>query len=388
MKIRTALLATVFAMSSTSVQAADLGSDCCSDLEERIAELEATTARKGNRKVTLQVYGQVNAGLLHVDVADFDDTRVTQMGSDTQGTFVGFRGTARISPTLSAGYVLEVDFRQLGLLESGLGEQPDPAVRQSFLYLRSDNLGALSIGRAGQATQQFDEITTANTVLVARPLSLQPLSDAYLTGIDTPFDGRYRDIVRYDSPSLGGFMFSASWGAAQSATTSDGNTYDVALRYAGEFGGFRVLGGLGYRHDEDFTLNLAGIGSFTFGTGDVETFLASGSVMHLTSGLFMSAYYADQDWDDVGLQLTGWHLQGGIEQKMFTSLGATTIYAEYGETEFDLGGSDDMPVWGLGMVQAIDAAALDLYLGWRQYDADDLIGEKVDVIQAGARIQF
>ena len=37
------------------VTAADLGGDCCADLEERIAELEATTARKGNRKVKLEV---------------------------------------------------------------------------------------------------------------------------------------------------------------------------------------------------------------------------------------------------------------------------------------------------------------------------------------------
>jgi hypothetical protein len=28
------------------------GGDCCADLEERIAELEATTAKKGNRKVS------------------------------------------------------------------------------------------------------------------------------------------------------------------------------------------------------------------------------------------------------------------------------------------------------------------------------------------------
>ena len=46
------------------VAAADLGGDCCADLEERIAELEATTARKGNRKVKLEVSGQVNEALL------------------------------------------------------------------------------------------------------------------------------------------------------------------------------------------------------------------------------------------------------------------------------------------------------------------------------------
>ena len=37
--------------------AADLGGNCCADLEERIAELEATTARKGNRKVSLTDFG-------------------------------------------------------------------------------------------------------------------------------------------------------------------------------------------------------------------------------------------------------------------------------------------------------------------------------------------
>ncbi|MBN9281890.1 MAG: porin, partial [Hyphomicrobium denitrificans] len=42
---------------SMSVQAADLGGDCCADLEQRIAELEATTATKGNRKVSLTISG-------------------------------------------------------------------------------------------------------------------------------------------------------------------------------------------------------------------------------------------------------------------------------------------------------------------------------------------
>jgi hypothetical protein len=34
-------------------KAADLGGDCCSDLEDRVAELEATTVRKGNKKVSV-----------------------------------------------------------------------------------------------------------------------------------------------------------------------------------------------------------------------------------------------------------------------------------------------------------------------------------------------
>ena len=44
----------------SQADAADLGGDCCADLEERVAELEATTVRKGNKKVKVELYGRVN----------------------------------------------------------------------------------------------------------------------------------------------------------------------------------------------------------------------------------------------------------------------------------------------------------------------------------------
>ena len=47
------------ALSVGSVSAADLGAPCCGDLEERVAELEATTASKGNPKISLTISGQV-----------------------------------------------------------------------------------------------------------------------------------------------------------------------------------------------------------------------------------------------------------------------------------------------------------------------------------------
>ena len=50
-----------------SAQAADLGGDCCADLEERVADLEATTARKGNRKVSLTISGWVNEAVFFWD---------------------------------------------------------------------------------------------------------------------------------------------------------------------------------------------------------------------------------------------------------------------------------------------------------------------------------
>ena len=57
-----------------SAKAADLGGDCCADLEERVAELEATTARKGNRRMSLTVSGQVSRSILYWNDGDRSGT--------------------------------------------------------------------------------------------------------------------------------------------------------------------------------------------------------------------------------------------------------------------------------------------------------------------------
>jgi hypothetical protein len=58
--VATAATALMGGFSHLPVEAADLGGDCCADLEERVAELEATTVRKGNKKVKVELYGRVN----------------------------------------------------------------------------------------------------------------------------------------------------------------------------------------------------------------------------------------------------------------------------------------------------------------------------------------
>ena len=94
---------------SISAKAADLGGDCCADLEERVAELEATTARKGNKKVSLTVYGQVNEALMWWD--DGAEQNVYQVTNDNSRTRFGFKGSAKIAKDWKAGYVLEIGVR-------------------------------------------------------------------------------------------------------------------------------------------------------------------------------------------------------------------------------------------------------------------------------------
>src|SRR6185312_7449557 len=86
-----------------SAKAADLGGVCCADLEERVAELEATTARKGNRRMSLTVSGQVTRSILYWNDGDQSGT-YAGLDNHNQSTRFVFSGSAKISPNVTAGF--------------------------------------------------------------------------------------------------------------------------------------------------------------------------------------------------------------------------------------------------------------------------------------------
>src|SRR5882724_2942859 len=86
-----------------SAKAADLGGDCCADLEERVAELEATTARKGNRKMGLTISGQVNRVVLWFDDGKSSNTYYGLDNINSSTRFV-FSGNAKVTPKVTMGY--------------------------------------------------------------------------------------------------------------------------------------------------------------------------------------------------------------------------------------------------------------------------------------------
>jgi len=344
--------------------AADLGGNCCADLEERIAELEAVAARKGNRKVSLTVSGQINKAIMFIE----DDARVIE--NSAAESYVAISGAARINKDWGAGYVLEI----------GVGGHdgfftPDDAneiyTRRSFVFVDSP-IGRVSMGRQSQATDGIAETTVANTAVAGRMLSLRPLNGPEPGEVLDLWDGSRHDLVRFDSIEMfKGFFVSASW----SPNTADNtDVWDVALRYRGEGGGFRVGAGVGYRRGVVVPAFIAG------GGDDLTVWSGSASAMHIETGLFLSGAYGSVELDGFSPSLKAWHVQGGIERS-WSDLGKTTLFAEAAEAD-DI----DTKLYGLGVVQAIDAAALDIYLTGRRIEL--LGGDEADVIMAGARVQF
>jgi predicted porin len=443
---RLALLAAsgLFVMGAATAQAADLGGDCCADLEERIAELEATTARKGNRKVSLTISGWVNEAVFFWD--DGTESNVYVGTNDLERTRFKFAGEAKIADGWSAGYVIEIGIRANN---SGNFSQDVPStttppdLRHSYWFLKSKSLGRLAVGQTGMSTYHLlddaDGVNTRNysdaeAATVAMGSFALRRNGAFINGTtagnsllwkdltqgfanDTPGQSGRRNTVRYDSPEFAGFVATAAWG--------EDDIWDVKLAYKGEIGDFKLVGQIGYGESTDSNSTGAACSNLT--PLDCQWWGVAGTIMHKPTGLYVYGGYGEQEVDaENGLTPTGavlgadgtdtlWFVQAGIEKK-FIDLGKTTIFGEYRSDDSgsnlgkntgdpDGGGAltaasayinnSDIDFWAAGVVQNIENAAMDLYVIYRHAEGDFVNGQGVsfnlddfDMVISGARIQF
>ena len=259
-------------------------------------------------------------------------------------------------------------------------------MRRSAVWLES-SLGRVTVGKFSLATDAITEIDTSNSGIASRMLSIEPVwSYIGLSGLPLiggnllnpmPFHDLRAEVIRYDSPAMACFTASASWGGGQTLPGDD--LWDAALRYAGEFGGFRVAAGAGYRVEQYGNL---------LSLPEQRTVSGSASAMHMASGFFATVAAASQKDNPIFGDIRTWHTKAGWQKNVF-SIGNTTIYGEYADHK--LNKLPDMNVnssfIGAGAVQAIDAAAMDLFFSVRQYKSDVFSGD-ASVILGGARIAF
>ncbi|MBN9247052.1 MAG: porin, partial [Hyphomicrobium sp.] len=307
-----ALMAGAWAMPAA---AADLGGNCCADLEERVAELEATTARKGNRKVSLTISGWVNENVLWWD----DGTeRNTYVGTNpVEQSRFRFVGEAKINADWSAGYLLEIG------VWGGNGSKfdqfsPDGAtganslvVRKSSWFVKSKTFGKLSVGQDSTATYHLlddaDASMTRNFYDAEGPpdyLQTFYLRDKAgnkigsgnglkwgdaLRGFNnsTPGDDGRRNVVRYESPTFAGFSVATAWG--------EDDIWDAAVIYKGEAGDFNYNARAGYGQSTDgFSTPCHGSSTSPDNALNCEWWGVSAFLQHAPTGLFVYGGYGKQ----------------------------------------------------------------------------------------------
>jgi hypothetical protein len=414
-------------LSAGSASAADLGGNCCADLEERIAELEATTARKGNRKVSLTVSGWVGEQVMYWDDGAEQNTYVTGLGS-TLASHFKFTGQATISPGWSAGYVIHVEAMDSDSLTINQFSQHNPSalgnfgayavqLLQSYWFIKSDHLGKVGVGLQSSASDNaailvdgsgslvpanwvmfdYNGFLLRNSAGTISALNWQQVGGFCFGGGGAGGDcfGAPRDSIRYDSPTFGGFSVSASWG--------EDDFWDVAARYSGEYNGIKLAVAAAYSQwSQDF---FSGSTPFPapaplpglVQVGDnrqIDYFQVGAYVEHVPTGLWLYGAYGHVDPDGLtaptispitgavalgGFDRAGgdtYYIKGGLRER-WHPLGHTVLYGEY--EKFDGANSDFLVnglmsastnLWGLGVVQEIDAAAMSLWISYRHISAD------------------
>jgi hypothetical protein len=435
-----AILAAAGFFGAGTAKAADLGGDCCADLEERVAELEATTVRKGNRKVSLAISGYVSHHVMYWDDGINSDTYIGDGGN--YGSRWRFTGSAKISPTLSAGFLYEFTAfaNSIGSLNqanggddlgasgggSGTGGTPgNLAMRDSTVWLRHSQLGMIKVGHGSTATDNLVLIdlggmSGASTpdialynggFIIPRNGVYDNTNRTWTTAINggVSYDTTRRNHVLYETPTLAGFTVQAAFG--------EDNYWDVALRYAGEFAGFRLAFGIGYQEDTEFNSPTGALPAALLCASDCnrkETELkGSASILHVGTGLFLTGAAGQREVENA-TSLTGaagnqnhdenfWYLAGGISQNWF-GYGKTVLFGEYSEhndglrrnANFNNVIDSKVTHWGLGVVQYVDAAAMEVFLTYKHYDLEETLTGGVpftgqhdfQTVIGGARISF
>ncbi len=425
--------------------AADLGGDCCADLEERVAELEATTARKGNRKVSLTVSGWVNENLVWFD--DGAESNAYIGTNPVEQSRFRFVGEAKITPDWSAGYTLEIGvwggnstgWNQDSPDGSGTttGVANSTLVRKSSWYLKSSIYGKVSVGQ--EATATYHLLDDADTTMTrnfydgegapdyARPFFLIDKAtgkriksagtsltwSSVLRGFNNSTDGDSgrRNIVRYDSPVFAGFNIAASWG--------EDDIWDMALIYKTHFGDFDFNARAGYGASGDGVASACHDSTSAPDNAiSCEWWGVSAFIQHTPTGLYAFAGYGDQNDGSNDPKVAAllhdddsrnWFIQGGIEKKWFP-LGKTNFFGEYRRDEagsnVSFAGTPSVQTvlteganvnfWAIGAAQNLEAAETTLYLVYQHTDGDVTLGgaptstdiHSLQQVIAGAKINF
>lgn len=398
--------------------AADLGGDCCSDLEERIAELEAATARKGNRKVSLTISGYVAKQLMLWDDGGERNAYITDMGP-TQASNFRLSGQAKIAPGWTAGYMIRIQdltSNPMALSQDVASAGPGLNVQMSHWFVASESYGKVAVGKnvlASKSAAMFTDLSgtqiIANYVLFdggafklrqnGKLLDLSWGQFGYCYAQARPWggdcDGIVMNGVRYDSPVFAGFSLSASWG--------EDDDWEVAARYNGTLEGFKVSLGVGYSENTDENTQSPAVSLHK----DSAVFQAGGYVEHLATGLFLHGIYGQED-NNGAVTLDGftepnshqWYVKGGIRRQWLT-LGHTVLYGEYAKYIDQLGPAalkagataSDLSRWGFGAVQEIDSASMSLWIKYRQQEVSITGGNLGDIddfryVSTGAIINF
>lgn len=182
------------------------------------------------------------------------------------------------------------------------------------------------------------------------------------------FDGITRiERFRYDTPTFGG-------GFVVSASIGEDSQNDVALRYNGKFGDFRVRSGITYAQLDE-TDRIAG----------------SVSAFHDPTGLNVTFASGSDDLNQTGREDPGFnYLKLGYQKKNLLPWGSTSFAVDYYDGTDQAVNDSSSQSYSFFAVQRIDRIDTEVYAGFRTFQAETATEsfQDIDAVFIGARYRF
>jgi predicted porin len=329
--------------------------------------------------VDFTISGQVNRAALYAD--DGTSAKWFFVDNDNSSTRFRFRGSNDFEGGWKVGFLWEVEMQSNASNRVAMTDDSDTrdvTFKERHMDLWVEKWGTARLGQGDTASNGTSEVDLSGTAVAAYS-DIEAVGGSFefrdgddKTGITvgssrSNFDGLSRkDRVRYDTPRWAGFFASGS---------IEGNSeWDVAARYAGDFGWARFAAAAGW---SDFGTSS----DSKDGTRDGN--FSSSASMLFDFGLNFTASYATRKQDDTN----PWNLFGKIGYR-FLKKHAASI--QYSRTKNLLNKDDKGDSFGVGYVytpwKSVEFYGtyylhmLDLDQG---SDPDD-----INIFMTGARVRF
>jgi uncharacterized coiled-coil protein SlyX len=354
-------------------------------LAEAVPEEKKGSVLSGESKGTVKLYGQVNKAVLYSNDGDKGSTYLVD--NDNSSTRIGVLGLINPNDRYEIGTRIEVEYQTN---PSNLVNQEDKRIedigfqkRHLDLWVDAKTFGKFSLGYGSTASDDTSEMDLSGTGIVGYS-SIADMAGGQLffdtnTGTlsDTPINAAFSNMdglgreerIRYDSPSFGGLIGSASYVAEGGG--------DFAVRYAAQMDAFKLAAAAAYANPG--------------GSSDIidDQLAGSVSVLH-DSGFNVTFAMGTRDQKGAGVNDAGFFYTKFGYRANWCPMGITSLSADFGRfSDFDANG-DDADTFGLQMVQDLETWGSEAYLGYRfhKLDRNGADFDDINAIMTGMRVKF
>jgi hypothetical protein len=367
--------------------------------------------QSGNDKAKLTLSGWVSRGVAYYDNGRNSEWKHVDINESSSRINIGAQ--AKVNSSFNVGSTIEMAIASNSSSAIDIGQNSDSAARVTFtkriieVYLDHTRFGKLSLGQGKTASDQVTDLDLTGTTTLSEgadlssfaggvrfirgtlsQTALNPIPGANQTGSnsadrDRSIDSIWQDIlgprrvdrIRYDTPAFYGFTLSASH------ATRDMTEY--ALRYGGEWWKNKIIAAVGYAN-VPFSTYPGNTGTQTVRKGNRQ--YGGSAFILFPVGLSIGGSAAAKSYNDPQRKTgTMWTVKAGYQHKFFY-WGDTCFAITYGEgralfdsttasnpspfisTTFLEDNSEKIKIYGIYLVQNIDQAATEVFLGAQKHE--------------------